>query len=528
LLGRRGWSQYLSGTNGKYIHGMLEKIDLKRAEFWGATVLYAFALILLLKDVSNSNLVPVWTPYRRFFEDNHLHYSYSKNYFFPQVARLTGYYGCFLLWNFVIAPCLLVRRRVIWGIVLIPVLLGALWLLLTVTDTWLRRYLFEIKTADYVHNLMIKQSLVTAVWILIALVGYMIAKRIVASVLARIEQLLPQYSGVAQNVFLALVVWAAAGVGIVLFMAVTRYAVQGMVIALFSIVLYGLSFTVIIEYTLKKGLWAYLLRVASICLGLGLILYVLVGSMGWRQRDFMFVTMTTNGLFQVFICAPVYWLMFQRSLKTRQQLTSLQTALGSSSANLDFLRSQINPHFLFNALNTLYGTALQESAERTGEGIQRLGDMMRFMLRENIQDKILLAREIEYLRNYVALQTLRIQSSPDIVISQHIDDDPSDLYIAPMLLIPFVENSFKHGISLRKPSQVVISLQVRGGTLYFDVRNTVHEKQDHDIEADKNGIGLENVRLRLQLLYPNNHELVVRQTAFEFFVHLTVQLNEKV
>jgi two-component system, LytTR family, sensor kinase len=506
---------------------MLEKIDLKRTEFWGATVLYAFALLLLLRDVSNSNLIPIWTPYRQFFEENQLHYSYSKYYFFPQVARLTGYYGAFLLWNFVIAPCLQVKRRIIWGIALIPVLLGFLWLLLTVTDTWLRRYLFEIKTAEYAHNTMIKQSLVMAVWIVIALVGYTIAKRIMAILLARIAQLLPQYSAVAQTVFLSLVVWGTVGVGIAVCTTVTMPVIRGMGIILFSIVLYGLSFTVLIDNTPKKGFGIYLLRVAGICVGVGLLGF-LIADMGWRQRNFMLVSATMNGFFQVFFCGPLYWLIHQRSLSTRQQLTSLQTALGSSSANLDFLRSQINPHFLFNALNTLYGTALQESAERTGEGIQRLGDMMRFMLRENIQEKILLAREIEYLRNYVALQTLRIQSSPDITISQHIDDDPNDLYIAPMLLIPFVENSFKHGISLRKPSQVAISLQVREGTLYFDVRNTVHEKQDHDIEADKNGIGLENVRLRLQLLYPDKHELVVRQTALEFFVHLTVQLNEKV
>ncbi|WP_254088177.1 sensor histidine kinase [Dawidia soli] len=506
---------------------MLEKIDLKRTEFWGATVLYAFALILLLIDVSNSNMVPVWTPYRQFFWENHLHYSYSKNYFFPQVARLTGYYGAFLLWNFVTIPCMLVRRRMIWGILLIPLLLGALWLLLTVTDTWLRRYLFEIKTADYAHNLMIKQSLVTAVWALIALAGYTFAKRIIANVLTRIAQLLPQYSAVAQNVFLALVVWGAVGVGIVIFRTVTMPILQGMGIVLFSILLYGLSFTILIEDALKKGVWGYLLRIAGICVGVGLLLFVVAGT-GWRQREAMWVTVTANGFFQVFICAPLYWLIYQRNLTMRRQLTSLQTALGSSSANLDFLRSQINPHFLFNALNTLYGTALQESAERTGEGIQRLGDMMRFMLRENTQDKILLAREIEYLQNYVALQTLRIQSSPDITISQHIEEDLNGLYIAPMLLIPFVENAFKHGISLRKPSQVVISLQIREGTLYFDVRNTVHEKQDHDIEADKNGIGLENVRLRLQLLYPQKHELVVRQTTLEFFVHVTVQLTEKV
>jgi two-component system LytT family sensor kinase len=331
---------------------------------------------------------------------------------------------------------------------------------------------------------------------------------------------------VAQNVFLALIVWGMVGVGIVMVTTVTKPFILAMGIILFSILLYGLSFSTLIEDTLQKGLWAYLLRIAAICIGVGLMLFVIVGTV-WRQRDAT-LAVTANGFFQVFICAPLYWMLYQRGLNTRRQLTSLQTALGSSSANLDFLRSQINPHFLFNALNTLYGTALQESAERTGEGIQRLGDMMRFMLRENTQEKILLAREIEYLRNYVALQTLRIQASPDITISQYIEDDLSDLRIAPMLLIPFVENAFKHGISLRKPSQLAISLQIREGRLYFDVRNTVHEKQDHDIEADKNGIGLENVRLRLQLLYPQKHELVVRQTALEFFIHLTVQLTEKV
>lgn len=506
---------------------MLENIDLKRTEFWGATVLYAFALILLLMDVSNSNIVPVWTPYRVFFEQNHVHYSYSKNYFFPQVARLTGYYGAFLLWNFVIVPCLVVRRRMIWGILLIPVLLGALWILLMVTDTWMRRYLFEIKTADYVHNLLIKQGLVTAVWILIALGGYMLIKRITANLMERIGQLPHPYRTVAQNVLVALVVWVMVGIGIIIVTHVTAVILFGMTIILFSIMLYGLSFSTLIESTRQKGLWAYLLAVAGIAAAVGIFL-VAIAFVIWRLRDTVLAVAVINGFFQVLVCAPLCWWAYHYSLRTRQQLTVLQTALGSSSANLDFLRSQINPHFLFNALNTLYGTALQESAERTGEGIQRLGDMMRFMLRENIQEKIQLAREIEYLRNYVALQTLRIQSSPDITISQHIEDDLDNLHIAPMLLIPFVENAFKHGISLRKPSQVAISLQIREGMLYFDVRNTVHEKQDHDIEADKNGIGLENVRLRLQLLYPHRHELVVRQTAFEFFIHVTVQLTAKI
>src|SRR5258708_30216883 len=102
------------------------------------------------------------------------------------------------------------------------------------------------------------------------------------------------------------------------------------------------------------------------------------------------------------------------------RIRGLEIALDQSEADLQFLRAQINPHFLFNALNTLYGTALQENAERTGEGIQQLGDMMRFMLHENMQQSISLSREIDYLHHFIALQQLRTQTSPDIVIQNDI------------------------------------------------------------------------------------------------------------
>ena len=191
---------------------------------------------------------------------------------------------------------------------------------------------------------------------------------------------------------------------------------------------------------------------------------------------------------------------------------------------LDSLKTQINPHFLFNALNTLYGTALQENAERTGEGIQKLGDMMRFTLHENMQDKILLVREVEYLRNYIDLQTLRIVNTPGIQILVRIEEPAAALLITPMLLIPFIENAFKHGVSLREPSYISIALHTQNNILYFDVQNSIHLKPDGDPEKFKSGIGLPNVKERLQLEYPERHELVIRQTAKDFFVHLTINL----
>jgi LytS/YehU family sensor histidine kinase len=162
----------------------------------------------------------------------------------------------------------------------------------------------------------------------------------------------------------------------------------------------------------------------------------------------------------LFITAPFSWVLFKRHLKGNEELYALKTELGQSHANLDFLRSQINPHFLFNALNTIYGTAIQENAERTSEGIERLGDMMRFMLQENLQDKISLTREIEYLNNYISLQRLRTDTNPIIKIEADIEQTIHTVQIAPMLLIPFVENAFKHGISFREPSYIKITLEV--------------------------------------------------------------------
>lgn len=233
-----------------------------------------------------------------------------------------------------------------------------------------------------------------------------------------------------------------------------------------------------------------------------------------------------NILTQLFIVIPLSRNIYKgRKSKKDEEIKTLKAELGQSDANLNFLKSQINPHFLFNALNTLYGTALQENANRTGEGIQKLGDMMRFMLHENIQDKILLSRDIDYLRNYIILQKLRISTSSDITIETQIEDSEEELMITPMLLIPFVENAFKHGISRLNPSHIKVTMQTSGNTLYFDVHNSIHIRTANDPEKGQSGIGLENVKQRLTLLYPGRHELIIRENAKEFFIHLTLQLE---
>lgn len=228
-------------------------------------------------------------------------------------------------------------------------------------------------------------------------------------------------------------------------------------------------------------------------------------------------------IFVVGLLIPFSNLMFKKYEHLLGQINTLSYKVDQGSANLSFLRSQINPHFLFNALNTLYGTALQENAERTSEGIQKLGDMMRFMLHENNLDKIPLAKEKEYLINYVDLQVLRIKSHSNVEIDFRHNPENCSGDIAPMLLIPFVENAFKHGISFQKKSWVKISLRCTDVTIHLDVNNSIHRSHEDDPESKSNGIGLDNVKQRLQLLYPGKHELVIRENEVEYFVHLTIQ-----
>jgi hypothetical protein len=227
--------------------------------------------------------------------------------------------------------------------------------------------------------------------------------------------------------------------------------------------------------------------------------------------------------FLLFIATPVIWITYQQRKDKIMQLRNMETALAKSDANLQFLKSQINPHFLFNALNTLYGTALRGDTDKTAEGIQKLGDMMRFMLHENTQDFIPMDKEIEYLKNFISLQKLRVQASDSISIEEDIEEVSGKNQIAPMLLIPFVENAFKHGISLNEKSWIKIQLRIKDNVLNFEVRNSIHFKKNKDMESGRSGIGLNNVKERLKFQYPEKHLLDIEETENEFIIKVIVK-----
>lgn len=192
------------------------------------------------------------------------------------------------------------------------------------------------------------------------------------------------------------------------------------------------------------------------------------------------------------------------------------------TAELAFLKYQVNPHFLFNTLNNLYAMALTENSPRTADSVAKLGTLMRYMLHESAAPQVLLSKEIAYLQEYVALQQLRLSNAHQIRIDFRVEGEPAGLQIAPLLLVPFVENAFTHGISLRNPSFVDVLLQVWDSQLRLTVQNSVHPDKP---ERHEPGLGLENVKRRLSLLYPATHSLSVEEKLGVFLVRLVLVLK---
>ncbi len=145
------------------------------------------------------------------------------------------------------------------------------------------------------------------------------------------------------------------------------------------------------------------------------------------------------------------------------------------------------------------------------------------MLHENNRDRIALDKEIEYLHNYIQIQRMRIDETHDIDIRVNIQEPELPIYLAPMMLTPFVENAFKHGISLRQRSWIYITLTFDDTHLYFKVHNSRHAKPTTPPTELESGVGLANVSKRLELVYPGRHELRSQQSAQDYFVSLTLE-----
>lgn len=192
-------------------------------------------------------------------------------------------------------------------------------------------------------------------------------------------------------------------------------------------------------------------------------------------------------------------------------------------SELRFLKSQINPHFLFNTLNNLYALTLKKS-DKAPEIVLKLSEIMRYMLYECNEKSVLLSKEIQYIYNYLDLERLRQPQDADISFTTegHI----SDQLVAPLLFVPFLENSFKHGLNhhMQGGGFVHLHLRVSGEDMEFIIENSKAERTPRLDHPRSGGIGLVNVRQRLQLLYPESHTLIVSDEPHRYIVTLQLKM----
>jgi two-component system LytT family sensor kinase len=206
----------------------------------------------------------------------------------------------------------------------------------------------------------------------------------------------------------------------------------------------------------------------------------------------------------------------------RDQLVFEATEKEKVSSELSFLKSQINPHFFFNTLHTIYALA-DSNTDAAKDAIYTLSHMMRYVIYDTQNDLTTLENEIKFVEDYIKLMKLRLSGNVQIIFEKQ--PDMKNHQLAPMMLLPFIENAFKHGISTLHPSYVYIDIQQRAKTLIIEIKNSLFQKREHLEES--NGIGLSNTKRRLDLLYPNAYTLNVDNNAAteEFTVTLTLDLK---
>jgi LytS/YehU family sensor histidine kinase len=314
-------------------------------------------------------------------------------------------------------------------------------------------------------------------------------------------------------------------------------AARDSIIAIFTIIpLYVNIFFLIPKY-FKRRFWlkyfaCLLLTIflANVLRSTFIILYLdLSGYPLEFKTEFIKWLFIEYSSYDQFIFSPNSWIIYLsfaymliKDWITNEKVNSMLEA-EKLSMELAFLKAQVNPHALFNTLNNLYALALEEGAQRTSDGLTKLGVLMRYNLHDSQAERILLSKEIDYLEKYIELQKLRIIADANVNIKIEFEmNNVTTEKIAPMILLPLLENAFKYGISTIDGTFIEVSLKLSQGVLHLTVKNSIHRNR----AADSGGIGLKNVQKRLRLIYPDRHKLEIFKEANMYTANIQLNLNE--
>ncbi len=285
-------------------------------------------------------------------------------------------------------------------------------------------------------------------------------------------------------------------------------------------IFYGNAFYLYPKLCNRRWWWLYIISAVLVIIASHRLKFFIIAT--WFS-DVLKNTAATRFVLIPSIIAFIISIIYRRIVdKIRFEHEQKEKQAEQLFAELKFLRSQISPHFLFNVLTNLVSLARKKS-DQLEQSLIMLAGLMRYMLYDTREKKVALGKEVEYLNSYIALQKLRF--GDDVAIDTTIKLNKGDEHytIEPMLLIPFVENAFKHGTGNIERPNISVKLLVDNESLVFEVLNGFDAVNDNS-KDDSSGIGLSNVKARLDMLYKNNYSLTIKDSNNLFYIILTLKL----
>lgn len=298
---------------------------------------------------------------------------------------------------------------------------------------------------------------------------------------------------------------------------------------IFNVSIFYINYTLLIPQLIKnrKKYRLYIGSIVLLILVMGIVkvafailnseiilTYTMEG--GKRERitltQYVLATIFTSGFFIVSSCLIKFAIDWFANERIQRNLEGERKEM-----ELQFLKSQLNPHFLFNSLNNIYSLAYQKS-DKTADAVLKLSEIMRYMIYESNDKTVSLSKEVDYLKSYVELQKLRFRDGA--YVNFNIEGDIDDQQVVPLMLISFVENAFKHGVATDSNDPIKINLIANQKILHFSITN----KKNQYNKDEMGGIGLSNVERRLQLIYPDRYKLNIVNSSTHYTSELMLDI----